>query len=60
MRRFQFILSGLNIEQLKNIEINNNDVLDALSGTQEWNPEQVILLFYLPTLYTLKSNNFFR
>ena len=51
MRRFQFLLAGLTVDQLKEIDIKDNDVLDALNNVQDWNEQQVCfdsLIFATP------------
>lgn len=44
MKRFHFLLSGLNIEQLQKINIGDNDILDVISQHTDWNHEQLKVL----------------
>jgi len=41
MKKFHYLLAGLDVDQLKQISINSNDILDVLSNRTDWDTEQV-------------------
>lgn len=50
LKRFHFLLSGLDVDQLKQIVIDSADKLDTLGNVQDWDTEQVKLHFFDPQM----------